>query len=60
MNSNISTKVLRAGLSSRPAVVEGLLQGVQDKVRMGGARRPPSDNLSGEGVEGMSRPLLKL
>jgi methylmalonyl-CoA mutase C-terminal domain/subunit len=34
-----------------PAVVEGLLQGVQNKARMGGARSPPSDNPSGEGVD---------
>ncbi len=41
----------QACLSNRPAVVEGLLQGVQNKVRMGGAGGPPSDNPSGEGVD---------
>ena len=41
----------QAGLSRRPAVVEGLLQGVQNKVCMGGAGGSPSDDPSGEGVD---------
>jgi hypothetical protein len=50
----------QACLLNRPAVVEGLLQGVQDKVRMGAARRPPSDDPTGEGnntAERSMRPI---
>ncbi len=41
----------QAGLSNRPAILESLLQGIQDKVCMGGAGDPPSDDPPGEGVD---------